>query len=169
MLNWGKVKCAKQFKWQYRLSGTAAWTTALTASSDTSFTLTGLSAAKTYQWQVRSVCVDSPVLVSSYLSIASFTTKSTDIAEKRVSTPASSVFSATLHPNPANRISILELTGLVNNVTISITDMVGRTIWRQDKITNSRITLPVEGLSAGTYLVIIKDANYQKTLKLEKN
>ena len=58
-LNWGKITCARRYQVQYRLSGTTTYSIISTSDTGTSYSLNGLSAPTTYQWQVRTVCADT--------------------------------------------------------------------------------------------------------------
>lgn len=67
-LSWTPVAGATSYTIQYKLSSAGTWTTAGTTAAVT-YNLSGLSAAQTYQWQVKTDC-------SNYSATASFTTTS---------------------------------------------------------------------------------------------
>lgn len=71
-LSWTAVAGATSYNIQYRVNGTTNWTT--TSSTTTSRSLTGLSAATTYNWQVQAVCSGGS---SAYVAGTNFTTSST--------------------------------------------------------------------------------------------
>ena len=68
-LNWAAVAGATSYNVQYRLFGTATWTTMTSAAN--SYNATGLSPASTYEYQVQANCNGT---LSAYSAIASFTT-----------------------------------------------------------------------------------------------
>ena len=69
-LSWASVSGASNYSVRYRENGASSWTT-VTASS-TSYSLSGLSASTTYEFQVKANCSNG--VSSSYTSSASFTT-----------------------------------------------------------------------------------------------
>lgn len=71
-LSWTAVTGASSYNVQYKLSSASTWTT--TTSTSNSKTLSGLSAASVYNYQVQAVCTSG---TSAYSSAASFTTSST--------------------------------------------------------------------------------------------
>jgi ELWxxDGT repeat protein len=77
-------------------------------------------------------------------------------------------FDALLYPNPARSIATLQIKGDTKNITVSITDMTGKTIWESSYANHSKINLPVEKLSAGMYIATIKNGTESKTIKLVK-
>jgi hypothetical protein len=70
-ISWNSVSGANSYDLQYRISGASTWTTVNT--SNTSYTLTGLSPSTTYNTRVRANCTGQS---SSYTSIVNFTTTS---------------------------------------------------------------------------------------------
>ncbi len=77
-------------------------------------------------------------------------------------------FNATLYPNPAINNATLQLTGITNNVSVSVTDINGKTLW-QSSINNSKfVRLPTEKYSPGIYFVTVTNGKESKTLKLVK-
>lgn len=77
-------------------------------------------------------------------------------------------FDVTLFPNPAHSIASLQIKGDVKNVAVSVTDMSGKIIWQNSYVNRAQINLPVEKLSAGMYIVIIKNGTDSKMMKLLK-
>lgn len=68
-LSWVAVTGASGYNIQYRISGASSWTTIATTTN--SLTLTGLSTATTYDFQVQVICSSG---TSAYSSPSSFTT-----------------------------------------------------------------------------------------------
>lgn len=169
-ISWSATACSQRYKVQYRLSGTTAWNTLSTATAVASYNLTGLSASKTYQWRVSNVCAEDPLLVSSYSAIDSFTTKNAAlaVASPELIAVGGPDIQVTLYPNPTTRVATLKVQGNKTKVAVTISDLTGKVLWHQDEA-DGTIRLPVDGFSAGTYLVRIKDVNCVKTLRLIKN
>ena len=81
-LNWGAVSGAASYKVQYRVSGGTTWTAATTTA--TTYNVTGLTAATTYEWQVQTVCSASSstfTLSTTFTTTGGTTTTCTDIYE----------------------------------------------------------------------------------------
>jgi hypothetical protein len=55
-VNWGPVSRTSNYTVQYKLSSVLKWTTAATATTATSVTITGLAATTVYDWRVRNNC-----------------------------------------------------------------------------------------------------------------
>jgi hypothetical protein len=70
-VSWGAVSGAASYDLQYKLSSSSTWTTVNTTA--TSFGLSGLSSATTYNYQVRANCSGGS---SAYSAAGSFTTQS---------------------------------------------------------------------------------------------
>jgi ELWxxDGT repeat protein len=77
-------------------------------------------------------------------------------------------FGALLYPNPARSIATLQIKGDAKNIAVSITDMSGKIIWESGYANRSQINLPLEKLSAGMYIVTIKNGTGSKIIKLLK-
>ncbi|MBL7787094.1 MAG: fibronectin type III domain-containing protein [Chitinophagales bacterium] len=95
-LSWSAVSGAVSYNVQYKPNGATTWTTVSATTSTLS--LTGLSSATTYQFQVQTVCGGG---ASVYSTIANFTTNSTCYAlsfngSQRVTIPNNT----TITPNP---------------------------------------------------------------------
>ena len=70
VVSWGAVSGATSYNLQWKLSSSGTWTT-VTGLATTSYSLTGLAANTTYNYQVQAVCAGGS---SSYSGAASFTT-----------------------------------------------------------------------------------------------
>lgn len=71
-LSWGAVSGATAYNLQWKLSSSSTWTT-VSNLTGTSYSLSGLTANTTYNYQVQTVCGATS---SSYSAAASFTTQS---------------------------------------------------------------------------------------------
>ena len=71
-VSWGAASGAVSYNLQYKTSAASTWTTVNTAA--TSYALSGLASATTYNYQVQTVCASSS---SAYSAASSFTTLTT--------------------------------------------------------------------------------------------
>lgn len=71
VLSWSAVSGATGYNLEYEVAGSGSWQT-LSSTANT-FTLTGLSAATTYNYRVQAIC---DTVSSAYSTVASFTTLS---------------------------------------------------------------------------------------------
>ncbi|MDB5282258.1 MAG: Peptidase family protein [Bacteroidota bacterium] len=67
--NWGAVSGATSYGIQYRKTGTTTWSTGTATAA--SFSVTGLTAATSYEWQVKTVCSSGS---SAFTASTTFTT-----------------------------------------------------------------------------------------------
>jgi Zn-dependent metalloprotease len=77
-------------------------------------------------------------------------------------------FTAMVYPNPAQTIATLRLTGTKGDVLITLSNLEGKVLWKNQGLAGSEIRLPLANLSAGVYLVFIKDDIHSKALKVIK-
>jgi ELWxxDGT repeat protein len=77
-------------------------------------------------------------------------------------------FSAAVYPNPVVSNSVLELSGKVKNMSVSITDISGRKLWQVVNSDATIINLPLEKLAAGNYIVTVTNGMQSKTIKVVK-
>ncbi len=89
----------------------------------------------------------------------------TDILSIESNTPT---FNTSVYPNPAHSKATLKISGNTEDVLVTIADMNGRIIWRNNYNNQSRIELPVEKLTAGMYLVTVKHIGDSRIIKLVK-
>jgi hypothetical protein len=69
LISWTGASGASSYNIQYRITGTSVWSSASTTS--TSFALSGLNAATSYEWQVQTICSSGN---SSFTASSTFTT-----------------------------------------------------------------------------------------------
>jgi len=94
-VSWAAATGASNYTVQYKQSTATTWTSVSTAS--TSYNLTGLTASKTYNWQVRTNCSSGS---SAYSAGANFTTQAT------ITTSCSDVYEANNSLSAAKIISV---------------------------------------------------------------
>ena len=75
--NWGSISNAHHYDIQLRVVATATWLPFNNLSgTSTSYTITGLTAATNYEWQIRSACSLGNSSVSAWSSSQTFSTTS---------------------------------------------------------------------------------------------
>jgi trimeric autotransporter adhesin len=80
-----------------------------------------------------------------------------------------SQFDASVSPNPSSHTALLTITGVTSDVKVRLTDLTGRLIWSIDNNSNSQISLPVNRLAAGQYIITVVSGANKKILKLIRN
>ena len=73
-----------------------------------------------------------------------------------------------LMPNPASEKVTIALGGVKGNSHISISNLIGQVVYATDVINNDAITVPLNDLSAGIYLVNVTNGDKTTTKKLIK-
>ncbi len=71
-----------------------------------------------------------------------------------------------VYPNPATDLVQIDLSGDKNLEKVSITDLSGKVIFSQEQNLNGIITIAVDNLNSGMYLVIVKYDNNTAVQKL---
>ncbi len=78
-----------------------------------------------------------------------------------------------LYPNPAHSNATLDITSSANTqTTISVYDMMGRTVWTKDRELyngKNRIVIPLNNMTPGIYSIQIRNNTGQLSMKLMKN
>jgi Zn-dependent metalloprotease len=77
-------------------------------------------------------------------------------------------FTAMVYPNPAQTRATLQLTGTKGVVFVTLTNLEGQVLWKNQGGTGLNVQLPIENLSAGVYMIMVKDDIHSKTLKVIK-
>lgn len=77
-------------------------------------------------------------------------------------------FDAILYPNPTQSITTLQIKGDTRDVAVSIIDISGKLIWKNNYNNHTQINLPTEKLTSGVYIVTIKNGTGSKIMKLVK-
>ena len=78
------------------------------------------------------------------------------------------IFDVLLYPNPTRGMAALQIRGDAKNITVAIADMSGKTIWQSSYNNRTQINLPTEKLTAGVYLITVKNNTESKIIKLVK-
>ncbi len=171
-LNWTAVGCGAGYKVQYRVKGTTTWITKNISTNTPTLNITGLSVNTTYQWRISTKCSNNGTnSFSAYAPTKQFTTAASFIAATSIneaSKKTTNELQLFVLPNPAKTNAVLIVKGNIKNVSITITDFVGKIVWKKGGVNDSRIILPVENLAAGIYIVKLTNGTETKTVKLVK-
>jgi hypothetical protein len=161
-LSWAGVTCGTKYNLQYKVSSATTWTTVAVKGIDT--TITGLAPNTTYNWRVQTVCTTP---MSGFTNGNNFKTAASLIATTK-SMQVQGSFEAIIYPNPASTDAVLSIKGTYKPVTITISDLAGKIIWKTSNIASTRMELPVANLTSGVYIIFVTNGNETKTLKLVK-
>jgi len=123
-----------------------------TSTAQTSFTVSGLTASTSYKVKLRSNC--GGLLHSAWTAWLPFTT-----AAQRFSDVTDATIQ--LYPNPASTAVYLVLPEewISDNVSISITDMSGKTVYEflaQQEAVAGQFEMPVNTLPEGVYILSVR-------------
>ena len=77
-------------------------------------------------------------------------------------------FEVALFPNPSYGNAALQISGDAKSVSVSITDVQGKTVWQGTNKNARLINLPTERFAKGTYFVIVKNDSESKTIRFVK-
>jgi hypothetical protein len=172
ILNWDTLTCAIGYQLFYRKKGTVPWTVLQVVQGSTSSRkLFGLTPSTIYQWQIQTRCKVTPdTLLSSLITGPEFTTLAKPGSEDSDYANAERVdiFDAKIFPVPAKNNATLTVGHVSNDLKIILTDLSGKVLWESKKITDKNISLPVAGLAKGIYMIIVKDKEHNKILRLLK-
>lgn len=91
VINWASVANASSYDIQYKLNSASTFTT-VAGLTGTSYSLSGLSASSTYEYQVKANCASG---TGSFTSLQSFTTASAPVCAAPVNVTASSITGTT--------------------------------------------------------------------------
>lgn len=167
-LSWDKVTCAVGYQLQYRKKGTTAWN--IIQQVGNTKTLNGLTVATTYQWRVQTGCVTTnPIVASTIVSGPEFTTAAAVTAIANTNQLNYAVpLAAAIYPNPVKNTAILNITGNTSNMAVTITNLLGKTIWQQTGVNTQRLALPANTLTNGVYLVTVNNGKERIVIKMVK-
>ena len=70
-----------------------------------------------------------------------------------------------LFPNPSGSNAFVQITGATSKTDITVTDMLGRTIWRNSVGGNKTISLPAGTLAQGVYMVSVTNEGQRREIK----
>lgn len=96
---------------------------------------------------------------------ASAANKATD---NLITKPNTTLFNASLYPNPTSSKATLEISPKMTDVAVTISNMAGKIIWQRTFNNQSNINLLTEKLAAGMYMVTLRSGSQTITLKFIK-
>jgi hypothetical protein len=117
-----------------------------------------------YHSPVLMLGLDTVGGVALHVSSAKFYTHGAVLGTNSITTDNSTM---EVFPNPASEnITVKFNAATSENVSVSLTDLVGREVATASQITNNSATIPVSGLSSGLYLVQVINGNERTTRKV---
>jgi len=147
-LTWDAVSSAVSYTVQFRVAGSAAWTSEAT-TAETSITASSLNNNVTYEWRVRSNCNGDASAFSPICSFTAGDSNSSSCAGERVV-----LAEVRAYPNPADAsVRIEVLLGGDTPVSLQVADAFGRLVMEQELVDGAFVDLDVSDLDAGIYLV----------------
>jgi hypothetical protein len=147
-LTWDAVSSAVSYTAQFRVAGTADWTSEAT-TAETSITASSLNNNTTYEWRVRSNCNGDASAFSPICSFTAGDSNSSSCAGERVA-----LSQVRAYPNPADAsVRIEVLLGGDVPVSLQVADAFGRLVMERELLDGAFVDLDVSDLDAGIYLV----------------
>lgn len=159
-LSWDAVDCADGYLVAYRVKGTRGWKKRKVEAPNTGITIKQLEASTVYQWVVVAGSGDpeDDYVLSEYTGSV-FKTKGTNVAaedDQNLKIDASQP-QITVYPNPAvSQINVKVSTN--ENFSITLKDMSGKTVWQQQNVSTSKVsltTINVSNFKAGVYFLTV--------------
>lgn len=169
-LNWTAISCADYFSIQYRVQGTATWTTKKTTGNVLFYVLKNLTALTNYEWRIAAIDTGKGMqATSAYSSIASFKTKASSLSgddnAESISIAGNdlNVASIVVAPNPATNYFIIKYKAMVKGkVTAILFGTSGKPVWTSgalnaEALNNKQVN--VSQFAGGTYFLKVTDGN----------
>ena len=147
-LTWETTDCGVLYEVQYKAVADATWLTTTTASTST--TVVGLVPNTTYEWAVRTICVESPLVQTEYTDTEEFNTIQNSIND----IPGFS--SLNIYPNPVTETANVDFDlAVASEIKIELFDITGQSVRMvYNGLLNAganHIVIEREGLSRGVY------------------
>lgn len=162
-VTWPAVSNAVSYDIQYRKSGSATWK--LKNNTDPKKQLSNLNPNKTYEYQVRTNCLNG--FTSDWSPIKTFTTLPLRIAEEKMV-----LLSFQVHPNPTAGLLNVEFeTSIEEAITFSVYDLSGKLLHRSERETEAgfqTVSFDLSDLTPGLYIAEATTGTESKTLKFVK-
>jgi hypothetical protein len=153
-VNWNNPNCTQRFRLQYRVVGSTNWITRFT--SNTTFTLKNLTPSTNYQYRLRSVCSSNGTYVSNWTSIGTFTTTSQGATNRF---EEMEVTEMQLFPNPAQSVLNIAVQSTFENNSVEIYNAIGQVVYTQLNISDRTVSVDINSLPKGLYIVRYTDNN----------
>lgn len=164
------VACGQSYELRYKEKGSTLWTN-INNITATPYTLNGLLPNTRYLLQMRTNCSITPVRNSGYSLTTRFNTTALLMQNKIAGSEIQegSSFNAIIYPNPAKSTVTLSINGNKAEVSVTITDLSGKTLWQALHVKDAQMKLPVEKFASGIYIISVNNAKEIKVLKLVKD
>jgi hypothetical protein len=160
-LNWDAVSGAANYTARIRAFG-GSWQE--NTVSGTRITYSGLSNGTTYEWGVRTNCLNSDQ--SDWSQTCSFTAGNSSSGSCSGANEFNPESGLSLYPIPARNEIYLSLPSSYNtNAKVEIFDMMGRKQFAQKNSNSSEITINTSSFKTGIYLLRYSDELFEKTIK----
>ncbi len=160
-ITWDEIPGALRYDVHYRVSGTASWTRV--GSYNNVRTLYYLAPNTWYEYFVRATC-DGTWDFANKSARGYFNTANTPLA-RETSGYATEILG--INPNPATTTIRLDYTVSGTEVNISIMDMLGRTLYQDNKVEiagSQTETIDISNLEKGYYIMVIQSGE-EKIMK----
>ena len=120
-LTWDASLCGVAYEVEYKQVAAATWTVVSTLTN--SITITDLVPNTAYEWAVRTICVESPLVQSSYTSIEDFVTGQSNV---QIIPGLSHI---AIFPNPVTTTASVEIVlTQTTDLSIELLDILGQSI-----------------------------------------
>jgi hypothetical protein len=149
MLGWSAKNGISSYSLQYKLSTNNNWTT-VNVSTNT-YTVTGLSAGKSYNWRVKTGCSNNSSTITFNTPAAIITTKN---GKKATNEVGLSGVEFTIYPNPSEyeiKLKVAE-DELDEKAYYRILDLSGN-LKKSSKANEEEIKIDISDLQEGTYII----------------
>ena len=160
-LTWSSVASAVSYTVQFRVAGSASWTSEAT-TSETSITASSLNNNTTYEWRVRSNCNGDASAFSPICSFTAGDANSSSCAGER-----SALAEIIAYPNPADAsVRVEVMLGGDVPVSLVVADAFGRLVIERQVVDGAFVDLDVSALDAGIYLVRATNGLTEEVIRL---
>jgi len=158
MANWIQPSCHVSYNVRVSVHNANVWTVH-TIAPNTHYTISGLTANTTYDWQVQTNCNASLTSVSGYSASQTFTTL---LREEGNDGPISTA-SFNVYPNPASdEATIVFSSDKEAAYTIRLMDILGKevmTITNTSVVGENQYQMNLSTIAKGIYMVILQNEN----------
>lgn len=121
VLSWDASECGVSYEVQYKPVAELTWITENTTNS--TITLTGLTANTLYEWKVSTICVESPLVQTAFTETDEFATAQNGIEE------LAGLSQINIYPNPVTTTAMIEFNLIENaNIKIELLDIAGQSV-----------------------------------------
>ncbi len=159
-LHWDVMPEALKYKLQYRPIG-GTWTSVNVTSNNK--IITGLAPKTKYQWRVKTICSNNPVVSSDYSVTKSFYTLGTGFTSSFYNeadeAAAAKLTGLQIFPNPGNQLVNLQLNAISEtNLQVKLYDLSGKELKQYHLAVSSKTLnrqIDISSLAPGSYLVVI--------------